>query len=66
MRLKVNYLLFDRVGERVVPKGHESISIIDVEYNEDETQFYKSVQQELSRTIGRPSTDFKVLGYGEL
>ncbi|MGG3919931.1 hypothetical protein ABEV38_19300 [Parageobacillus thermoglucosidasius] len=66
MRLEVKYRLFHRVGERYVPEPHDSYSIIDVEEVEDETEMHSRIKKELSREIGRPSSDFKILGYSEL
>jgi tRNA A22 N-methylase len=66
LRLKVKYRLFNRVGERIVPEKYDSYSIIFVEETEDEDELYRRVKLELSREIGRPSNDFKILGYSEV
>jgi hypothetical protein len=66
MRLEVKYRLFNRVGERYVPEAHDSYSVIYVEEVEDEAEKYNRIKKELSREIGRPSSDFKILGYSEL
>lgn len=66
MRLEVKYRLFHRVDERYIPETHDSYSIIDVDEVEDETEMHNRVKKELSRKLGRPSTDFKILGYSDL
>jgi hypothetical protein len=65
MRLKVKYRLSHRIGERYVLETYDRYSIIDVEEVEDETEMHNRIKKELSREIGRPSNDFKILGYSE-
>lgn len=66
MRLEVKYKLFHRVGESYVPNKYDSYTIIDIDYTEDENELYNFVKTELARTIGRSTTEFKIIGYVEV
>lgn len=66
MRVEVQYRLFDLVEDRYIDKGYDHFTVITVQYNEDERQFFESVKKELSRTINKPIESFKVLGYEKL
>lgn len=66
MSYKVKYMLFDRVGARLVPNKQYNYTIVSVKYTEDQNDMYTNVKDELSRVIGRPSNEFKVLSYSEV